>query len=159
MGAAIMTETEVVAAIELPAKNDPTAKAFTPNVTFRWMYGGRAFEVAISSGARQDIDTYCDVNLAALQKWDASQPYLSLQDVSGEQVTLTPYFRERLQAIIALIKGSGLTGHSVIVLSNSVKGRALQIYGQTGSLKSTIEQHWVVGYDKGIEKLAELVSP
>ena len=149
-----MTET-----ITLPDKSDFKPKLFTPNVMFRWLHDGRAFEACITSSSRDDIDAYVNANITALRLWDAAQPFYSLQDVSHHSVIITPYFRSRLDGVTKVMKETGLHGSSVIVMSNTVTGRMVQVYGRVFARKAEpISQIWVINYDKGVEKLKELVE-
>ena len=146
-------------ALQLPDKTDTDAKQLSPNVSFRWLHDGKTFETRITSSTRADIDIYAEANIAALRMWDKSAKFYSLQDVSDKNVTITPYFRSRLEEVAGVIKEVGLEGDSVIVLSNSITGRIVQVYGRIFARKAEpIHQHWVIGYDSGVEKLKELVG-
>lgn len=145
--------------IQLPEKNHTERVQLSPDVSFRWMFEGRVIELIITKSTQAAIDIYAEANLAALKLWTPGQRFYSLQDVSHPDVTITPYFRKRLDDVLAGIHESGLQGDSVIVLSNSISGKIVQTYGILFARKAgPIKQHWSVGYERGFAELKKLLA-
>jgi hypothetical protein len=128
-------------------------------VQFQWLHEGRAYCITLTSSNREAIDVYIEANLAALRQWPKDQRYFSLQDTSHPSVGITPYFRTRLEEVLAAMTQHALTGHSVVVLSNSIGGNLLRIYGRIFARKAgPMKQHWVVGLAAAQATLAQLLA-
>jgi hypothetical protein len=143
----------------LPPRSYSQVTELHPNVQFQWLHEGRAFAITITSSTREAIDVYIAANIASLHNWPANQPFFSLQDVSHPNVTITPYFRRRLEEVTFEIKKVGLSGHSVIVLATSIAGNLVRLYGRIFARKAEpIHQDWVNGRAAGEKVLAQLIA-
>jgi len=144
---------------QLPDKSSTETVQLSPEVSFQWLQGGKAYLITITKASQEGVDAYIDANIAALDMWERGTTFFSVQDVSHPDVTITPYFRKRLDDILVHMKASGLQGHSVIVLANTIIGKIVRVYGSAFARRADpIEQHWVNGMDAGHSELEKLLK-
>ena len=88
---------------------------------------------------RETIDTWAEAVHDIVRTWPTDKPYFILYDAS--QIFLTPYLRERSQAI-GRIKRPGLHGYYAVVMPSSVTGKVLSSY-----LENEMERGYQATFD------------
>ena len=130
------------------------------NVTFRWLHDGQAYETATHGSKRDDIDAYINANLAAVQQWNPEQPFYSFQDISHKDVSITPYFKARLENVAEAMKERGVSGISMVILNNGLSGQLLKILSRffVNSVDSAVTQIWFTDIQKASAELENRIT-
>ena len=144
----------------LPDRSDSTLIQLSDNATFRWLHDGQAYEVAIRSARREDIDASMNANFSILDQWDTTQPLYSVQDLSDPNINITPYFRSRLGELETIIKTSNIKGASIIILNNGFAGQLVKhlLRFFINRADGTIEQIWFTDAQKAYEELEKRIA-
>jgi len=139
----------------LPDITDDTLIQITPNVAFHWLHNGVAYEVIAESSQRKDVDAYIDANLAAINQWDKQQPFYSIQNISNANVSVTPYFKSRLDEVADVMKAQEIKGVSMIVMNNNFTGQLMKMLSRffVSRVNNTVRQEWFTDITKAHEAL------
>ena len=145
--------------INLPDRTDQTLVELTDNVTFRWLQGGRAYEIVTKGSTRKDVDTCIDANLAAIQSWNQNQTFYSVQDFTHRDVQITPYFKSRLNDVAEAMDTYQVKGASMIVLDGGLAGQLMKILSRFFVSKvKPVQQVWFTDINKAHEELANRLA-
>jgi hypothetical protein len=154
-----MTVQESASSIELPDRSNSNKVQLSDHVTFQWLHGGAAYFMEVQSARRTEADIYVEISLKVAKEWDSSQEMLSIHDVSHPDFQMTPYLQGRLQGVMEIMNKLELTGHSVVVMSNSSMGRALQAMATSViQQEKLVQRHLVTDLDEGMALLKQLVQ-
>lgn len=97
----------------------------TPGLTRQRIDNDTVSVYTFYNNRRETIDAWYEKLRDSHDKWDASQPYLILHDVS--RVFLTPYFRRRANEVMALER-TDLVGAYAVLLPDSLVGQIFRIF-------------------------------
>lgn len=145
--------------ITLPPTNQMDEESFHPHVRFQWILEGKAYALTLTASTREAVDVYTECNIAAMSQWPEGHLFFALQDFSHPDVLITPYFRKRVEDVVAEIQRVKVKGYSIVALANNLTGNFIRMYGGVfGRKADPIKQHWVVGREASETALAKLVQ-
>jgi hypothetical protein len=144
----------------LPDRSDATLTHISENVSFRWLYNGQAYEIITTSARREAIDAYIDTNLAVINQWDSTQPFYSFQDISHKDVSITPYFKARLNDVAVRMAEQGVEGISMVILNNGFSGNLMKLLSRffVNRIDSAVTQIWFTDADKAYAELEKHIQ-
>ena len=145
--------------IELPDRNSTERVQLSDYISFQWLHNGAAYFIEVKSARRNEADIYVEVSRKLVSEWPQGHALLSIHDVSHTDFQMTPYLQGRLQGVMETMNELELTGHSIVIMSNSSMGRALQAMA-TAVVKQEklVERHLVTSFDEASELLEQLIN-
>jgi len=144
--------------LELPPRTSTDVINLSDTVEFQWLFDGAAFMIMLKGNTREDIDVYIDANIEVIQSWPDNTKFFSFQNISYNNVGMTPYFKKRLDEAADTMLEKKLVGHSMVLISDTLLGRSLKIVVGWFSRKAPVQQHWFTDYDQALETLTNLVN-
>jgi hypothetical protein len=100
------------------------------DVEREWRHNGRLVIFRLKNVTRASIDAFIDSQLQGIRTFPVGLMMFSMLDISGDAMTLTPYFRDRLEELVAAISQRNLTGYSAIVMPDGFKHRIFRVMSQ-----------------------------
>lgn len=94
------------------------------------------FVVTLPESSRKTVDIYIEGNLDLFRQWDNSKPIYTIQDVSGGNVVLTPYLKERLGELNQWVSNHELEAYVAIVMEESFTGHVMRTFGRLLTMSS-----------------------
>lgn len=137
---------------------------FSDSVQLEWLHDGKVFMHTMTDSKRHSVDEYIESNLNLIRNWDNNRPFLAIQNISADGVTLTPYLRGRVGEIAIALRERQLTGYSAIILPNNIMMRVFSFFGRivASGAGPFFEQQYFMSLEAGQEwieqKLNELYA-
>ncbi len=127
-----------------------TVIEIVPGLMRETRHDGRAMYYTIARTTHLVIDAYIDDNLKLLHEWPAEKPLYLYHDISAPEVSLTPYFRDRLTEVADVLAEGNVKGYSAVLLENSLLSNLFVVFGRMFSrrAKDTFTQMYFVQPDK-----------
>jgi len=100
-----------------------------PGVTLRWVRDHRIAVFRITSIAFESIDAWVSAAVQMIANHPPDQPYHVLHDFSAENMSLTPYLRQRIQE--ALTRSPQTQGRLAGVVAPGVTNMIVQLFVNT----------------------------
>jgi hypothetical protein len=113
----------------IPPKTTKGATLLGGGVTLEWFDEGEIAHFVLVNCRRETVDAYIDTNLLLLKHWDLSVDMRIFHDISHPDVSLTPYFRQRLNDIIPVINETGVHGVSAVLMSKGFLETVIAFFG------------------------------
>src|SRR5690606_1382233 len=113
----------------LPARTLVGSQPLAPAVRLEWQEDGRLAVFTLTDASRQSVDAYIDASLALLRGWPQNEIFYLLTDVTNRNVSLSPYFRERLKEVAVAIKEEQVRCVSAVVMANTFMATILVLFG------------------------------
>ncbi len=98
-------------------------------VSREWLFDKKVAVYTVLNASRESVDTWAETCKTDINNWPANQPVLLMHDLSAKGIALTPYARERSQAIAATRPES--RGRIAVVLSSSLAASLIQLFLRT----------------------------
>lgn len=135
----------------LPPIGDATPKELINGVTFQWLNDETCL-FTITDVHREAVDMYIDTNIAMLNNWDKSKTMRVMHDISHDNVSLTPYFRKRLNDVVPAINASGVSGISGVVMGGGFMETIIVFFGNAFNRKTpTFKQRYFTDQQKCLD--------
>ncbi len=106
------------------------------NVVLQWNNEKTQVTYTLSASRRDAVDTYIESNLDILKNWDHTKTLYTIQDISDDNVALTPYLRERLNEITDYVKDNHIQVRTSVVLSDNLTGQLMQVFGRVFTINA-----------------------
>lgn len=111
---------------------------------------------SLHNSKRNTVDAYIDNNLKMLSEAPDGTTIYSLHDLSGGNVPLTPYLRNRLNEVTSYINSSSNPVRTAIVMENDFMGQVMQSFGRIFNMRSrNLVQRYFVNRDDALSWLRE----
>ncbi len=105
---------------------DAPPEQIGPGVTRQWLRGHRIIALTLTSVAHETIDIWATTAAEAVNTWPRDQVYLSMHDVSSEQLSLTPYIRSR---VLELVRNRPeAAGRTAVVINKGVSEMIMRLF-------------------------------
>jgi hypothetical protein len=105
-----------------------SVETITPHLTREWRESNLVV-LTMTDVRRENVDAYIQTLRENLDKWDASRVLYGVYDISTPGMSLTPYFRERLNQYADYSKATGKSTCSAIVVPNTLMSRIFALFG------------------------------
>lgn len=77
------------------SEKEPEVIFVTSGVSYQWLDEKRILKFVLRDVSRDTIDKWYSLLFDLIKNWPAEQPYLVLYDMRQENVTMTPYLRQK----------------------------------------------------------------
>ncbi|HRF95567.1 MAG TPA: hypothetical protein PLZ51_10245 [Aggregatilineales bacterium] len=144
----------------IPAKTTQGPTSLGGGVTLEWFDNGDMLSFVLTDCRRETVDFYINTNITLLNHWDLSTPMKILHDISHENVSLTPYFRQRLNEIIPIINQTGVHGTSAVVMSKGFLETVIAFFGNAFNRRTpNFKQRYFTDHTKALAWLKTEPAP
>lgn len=99
-------------------------------VTLNWLHDKKMMIFTVSDSHRATVDLFIDKYIALLRIWPPEQPFLIGLATLHDDASVTPYIRERTQAVIDVAKERDITGRFALVLKRNFFLRLVRVFMQ-----------------------------
>lgn len=114
----------------LPTLGDKAPKTLINGVVFEWL-SDEAFLFTLTDVHRDAVDIYINTSIEILYNWDLNKAMRIINDMSHPNMSLTPYFRKRLNDIVPAINQSGVHGVSGVIMGKGFLETIVVFFGNT----------------------------
>lgn len=143
----------------LPAIGDKTPKTLIKGVVFEWL-SEDGFLFTLSDVHRDAVDMYIDTAVSLLNNWDLSKPMRIISDMANENMSLTPYFRKRLNDITTTINTSQVHGVSAVVMGSGFVETLIVFFGNAFNKRTpNFKQRYFTDKTKGLDWVMKESAP
>ncbi len=109
-----------------PDPTDSPPELIDPGLTRQWLRGRRIIAYTLTSVAHETIDAWARAAASGVNEWPRDQVYLSMHDVSSENLSLTPYIRSR---VLELVRNRPeATGRTAVVIDTGVAEMVMRLF-------------------------------
>jgi len=143
----------------LPPIGDKTPKTLIKGVVFEWL-NDEAFLFTLSDVHREAVDMYINTAVGLLSNWDLDKPMRIISDMSDENMSLTPYFRKRLNDITSTINTSKVHGVSAVVMGGGFIETLIVFFGNAFNKRTpNFKQRYFTDKQKGLDWVIKETAP
>lgn len=104
-----------------------TAESITPHLTREWRENNLVI-LTMTDVRRENVDAYINTLRENLDNWKSGVLY-GVYDISAPGMSLTPYYRERLNEFADYSKKAGKQTCSAIIVPNTLMFRIFALFG------------------------------
>lgn len=104
-----------------------TAESITPHLTREWR-DTNLVVLTMNDVRRENVDAYVKTLRENLDNWNTGKVLYGVYDISAPGMSLTPYYRERLNEFADYSKATGKKTCSAIVVPNTLMFRIFGLF-------------------------------
>ena len=97
-----------------------------PGVTFEWTHEGRIVLFRLTTIARDSLDAYAEHYIRAVGDASATQPFLAMVDFSHDEMSFTPYLRQKINEMEAAVPGD-VPGKLALLMENTMRSQVFRL--------------------------------
>jgi len=112
----------------------------------------------LTDSLQETIDAYMEKTYEIIKEGESASPYFFLGDVSHPDVSLTPYFRGRLNELSGHLRDSKMPIFSAVILPDGLSGTFISIFGNFFSRNADTTQRYFTDRTAGERWLEEQVT-
>ena len=104
-------------ALNFPEKNNDEKVLLAPGVEFQWLHTGDAYYINLQDTSPKAVNSFVSANVAQANRWNSDKPWVAIQHITGDEITITPYIEGRLNDLVSAVGALPLSGYVVFVSS------------------------------------------
>lgn len=103
-------------------------ESITPHLTREWR-DSNLVVLTMNDVRRESVDAYIQTLRENLDNWHSTGTLYGVYDISAPNMSLTPYYRERLNEFADYLKATGKRTCSAIIVPNTLMFRIFALFG------------------------------